>query len=137
MLRTRNTVPTYFRSPDTGRDERRSNLNDSREGETEVEDERSTGEPGGGAEPNDHVLNSAEEHQPLDGGPQGSGGEGGGGAGEPTTVDGKWEGPLHSTRVKLRLKPHRDTARTYAVTIGYTYKVNCIQNRHACSDQYP
>ncbi|KAJ7859320.1 hypothetical protein B0H14DRAFT_2746942 [Mycena olivaceomarginata] len=121
-LLTRNTVPPYFRSPDTGRDERRSNLNDSREGETEVEDERSTEEPGGGAEPNGHVLNSAEEQQPLDGGSQGSGGEGGGGAGEPTTVDGKWEGPLHSTRVKLRLKPHRDTARTCAVTIGYTYK---------------
>ncbi|KAJ7224898.1 hypothetical protein C8J57DRAFT_1390645 [Mycena rebaudengoi] len=121
-LLSHNTVPPYFRSPDTSRDERRNNLDGSREEDTEVEDERSTGERGSGAEPNGNVLNLAEEYQLLDGGFQGPGGEGGGGGGEPTTVDGKWEGPLHSTRVKLRLKLHRDTARTYAVTIGYTYK---------------
>ncbi|KAJ6566209.1 hypothetical protein B0H19DRAFT_707654 [Mycena capillaripes] len=37
-------------------------------------------------------------------------------------VNGKWESPLHSIAVKLRLKPHRDTARPCGVTISYKFK---------------
>ncbi|KAF8190627.1 hypothetical protein K438DRAFT_913584 [Mycena galopus ATCC 62051] len=49
----------------------------------------------------------------------------GGGDGEPSETDGKWEGPLHRTRVKLQLK--LDTANSYAVAIGCTTKftINC------------
>ncbi|KAJ6522673.1 hypothetical protein DFH09DRAFT_1191306 [Mycena vulgaris] len=42
-------------------------------------------------------------------------------------MDGKWESPLHRTRVKLRIK--LNTAQTYAVTIGYTFKF--LINREA------
>ncbi|KAJ6522682.1 hypothetical protein DFH09DRAFT_1097070 [Mycena vulgaris] len=98
----------------------------------------------------EHGLNTADEQKPNrgnggppgGGGPSGSGkpqggggppgggaqgggdgGRGGGGAG-PTAMDGKWESPLHRTRVKLRIK--LNTAQTYAITIGYTFKVECI-----------
>ncbi|KAF7358457.1 hypothetical protein MVEN_00896200 [Mycena venus] len=48
------------------------------------------------------------------------GGGGGGGGGEPGMEDGKWDGPLHRTRVKLQLQ--LGPAHAYAVTIGCTYK---------------
>ncbi|KAJ6456935.1 hypothetical protein C8R45DRAFT_1033910 [Mycena sanguinolenta] len=48
------------------------------------------------------------------------GGDGGGDGAPPTTVDDQWESPLHSTCVKLALKPDAD--RTYAVAISYTFK---------------
>jgi hypothetical protein len=52
-----------------------------------------------------------------------SGGDGGGGGddGGPTMVDGKWASPLHRTRVELSLK--LNAGHTYAVNIGYTFKV--------------
>jgi hypothetical protein len=71
-----------------------------------------------------HVLNPADDHKRYHGykGAQGDGGGGAGdGGGGPTSMDGKWESPLHRTRVKLRLKPN--TADTYSVAIGYTFKV--------------
>ncbi|KAJ7936947.1 hypothetical protein B0H13DRAFT_2649329, partial [Mycena leptocephala] len=93
------------------------------------DDEHTPGETGNGgrrdnhlsdAESNRHNLNTVVEHGPnRDGGPQG-GGDGGGGGGEPTMVDGKWESPLHRTRVELGLK--LNTTHTYAVNIGYTFK---------------
>jgi hypothetical protein len=99
------------------------------------DDERTPGETGNGgrrdnhlgdAESNGHSLNTVVEHGPnRDGGPQG-GGDGGGGDGEPTMVDGKWESPLHRTRVELRLK--LNTTHTYAVNIGYTFKVGRIRD---------
>ncbi|KAJ7835962.1 hypothetical protein B0H13DRAFT_192593 [Mycena leptocephala] len=85
------------------------------------------------AESNGHGLNTAEEHKPnrgYKGAPGiirsggGGGDDGGGGA---TTVNGKWESPLHRTLVKLHLK--LNTAHTYTVTIGYTFKF--IINREA------
>ncbi|KAJ7258643.1 hypothetical protein C8J57DRAFT_529309 [Mycena rebaudengoi] len=54
------------------------------------------------------------------GGGDGGGGMGGGGGGGPW-IDGNWEGPLHNTRVKLDLKV--GPTHTYAVAIGYTFKV--------------
>jgi hypothetical protein len=53
-----------------------------------------------------------------------SGGDDGGGGGDdggPTMVDGKWASPLHRTRVELSLK--LNAGHTYAVNIGYTFKV--------------
>ncbi|KAJ6511078.1 hypothetical protein C8R45DRAFT_1162498 [Mycena sanguinolenta] len=47
-------------------------------------------------------------------------GDGGGDGAPPTAVDDQWESPLHSTCVKLALKPDAD--RTYAVAISYTFK---------------
>jgi hypothetical protein len=103
------------------------------------EGERPPGESGTGgrwdddhddAESNGHGLNPAEEYKPnrgYKGAPginrSGSGGgdDGGGGA---TTVNGKWESPLHRMHVKLRLK--LNTAHTCTVKIGYTFKVGCI-----------
>jgi hypothetical protein len=100
-----------------------------------VEDERTLMEPGnGGGRDNDlrdaeidgHVLNTAEEHEPSQNGAAltPDGGDGGGGEGGPLLVDGKWSGPLHSTKLKLRLK--LNTAPAYEVTVGYTFKVNRI-----------
>jgi hypothetical protein len=42
-------------------------------------------------------------------------------------IDDKWESPLHGTRAKLGLKIN--TAQTYTVNIGYTFKAGCIQIR--------
>jgi hypothetical protein len=125
-----------FNNTGGNNDEGRRDLDD--EDEAMTEDERTQGETGNGGrrdddpddpEPNEHGLNT-EEHKPnRDSAAQApGGGDGGGGGGEPTTVDGKWESPLHRTDVKLRLK--LNTAHTYKVNIGYTFKVtrtsNCI-----------
>ncbi|KAJ7616171.1 STE like transcription factor-domain-containing protein [Mycena polygramma] len=61
-----------------------------------------------------------EERLPRYNGAHGDGGGDDGGGGGPSAVDGKWESPLHRTRVKLSLKPN--TTHTYAVVIGYTFK---------------
>jgi hypothetical protein len=101
------------------------------EGESMPEDERSPAEStgNGGRRNNDFVaaefdgdgLNAAVPETKPDG--IGLGG-GDGGGGEPTTVDGQWDSPLHRTRVTLQLKV--STAHIYPVTIGCNYRVNCI-----------
>jgi hypothetical protein len=103
-----------------------------------AEDEATPEEPGNGGRRNDDSngtdeLNMGEDHQlnGVDGGAQDGGGDGGGDSDDGLAMaDDKWESPLHSTRVRLRLKPHRDTTGAYEVSIGYTLKVNCIQNYH-------
>jgi hypothetical protein len=52
---------------------------------------------------------------------RGDDGGGGGDDGGPTMQDGKWASPLHRTRVELVLK--LNAVHTYAVNIGYTFKV--------------
>lgn len=70
-------------------------------------------------------LNASDDHERYHGykGAQGEGGGDGDGGG-PTSIDGEWESQLHRTRIKLRLK--LGASHTYAVTIGYTFKVGCI-----------
>jgi hypothetical protein len=72
-----------------------------------------------------HGLNVVDEykrHCGYKGGQEAGDGDGDGGG--PTSMDDKWESQLHRTRVKLRLK--LNAFHTYAVTIGYTFKVKCI-----------
>lgn len=125
----------YVQFPDTGGTNDRTGRGLGDENEPVPEDERTPNETGNGGgrdnnpgdaetETNGHRLNTAERREPnrVGGAQNSGGGDGGGGGGEPTTVDGKWESPLHRTRVKLRLKLNPD--QTYAVAIGYTFKVH-------------
>ncbi|KAJ7788259.1 hypothetical protein B0H14DRAFT_264634 [Mycena olivaceomarginata] len=108
-------------------DERGRDADD--EGEGIIEEEHIPGEPGNGGR-TDADLDDAEpiengwemvDHEPnRNCCAQAPGGGDGGGGGGATMVDYNWESPLHSTKVNLRLK--LDTARTYGVTIGYTFK---------------
>ncbi|KAF7369662.1 hypothetical protein MVEN_00297300 [Mycena venus] len=96
------------------------------------EDEHTPNETGNGrrrdnnpadAQVDEMISNAAKEPDSnRDGGSgqQSDGGDGGGGGGDPARMAGKWESPLHRTRVKLCLK--LSTGQRYAVAIGYTFK---------------
>lgn len=113
-------------------DQRGRGLGD--EDEPVLEDERTPNETGNRRRRDNNpadeqidemMLNAAEEpDSSRDGGSgrQSDGGDGGGGGGDPARMDGKWESPLHRTRVKLSLKLSTD--QRYAVAIGYTFKVH-------------
>jgi hypothetical protein len=78
-----------------------------------------------GGDSNDEDEHEGEEQEPnRDDGSQDAGGDEDEDreSQDPAVVGNKWEGPLHTTRVKLRLKPN--SAQTYAVAIGYTFKVD-------------
>jgi hypothetical protein len=115
-------------------EERRWNVNN--EDEAMRVDERTPGDSENGgrrhnnlddAEPNGNGLKPVGEYDPNYSGAR-SGNGGGDDGGGPTTVDGKWEGPLHRTRVKLQLKV--STAHTYEIAVGYNFKVGCILHRY-------
>ncbi|KAJ7616161.1 hypothetical protein DFH06DRAFT_1145666 [Mycena polygramma] len=103
-------------------------------GEDDADEDESTPERSGdrgrgdddmpeGSESGVHQLDGRQgddERLPCYNGAHGDGGGDDGGSGGPSAVDGKWESPLHRTRVKLSLKPN--TTHTYAVVIGYTFK---------------
>ncbi|KAJ7849700.1 hypothetical protein B0H14DRAFT_866234 [Mycena olivaceomarginata] len=83
-----------------------------------AEDEATPEEPGNGGRRNDD-SNGAQD----------GGGDGGGDSDDGLAMaDDKWESPLHSTRVRLRLKPHRDATGAYEVSIGYTLKFKIIRD---------
>ncbi|KAJ7857901.1 hypothetical protein B0H13DRAFT_1902087 [Mycena leptocephala] len=74
------------------------------------------------AGPDNHGLNVVDEYKRRCGYKGGQeAGDGDGDGGGPTSMDDKWESQLHRTRVKLRLK--LNAVHTYAVTIGYTFKL--------------
>ncbi|KAJ7898421.1 hypothetical protein B0H13DRAFT_807012 [Mycena leptocephala] len=79
------------------------------------------GDRAGSHESGSNTADDQGRHRVVMGGVENDGGGGGGGdGGGPTTMDGKWESQLHTTRVKLRLK--LNTAHTYAVAIAYDFK---------------
>jgi hypothetical protein len=71
------------------------------------------------------MLSEENEHKPQV--PRDRQGDGGGdGGGGPSSIDSKWDSPLHRTRIKLRLK--LASGHAYAVTFGYTSTVRGILN---------